>query len=431
MLGATGIIPREDSERLIQGLRDVLSDVEAGRIEFRLHDEDVHMNVERILSERIGKEIAGKLHTARSRNDQVALDMHLFVLDQCGRTIDLLRTLQAAFLNRAEVYSSVIIPGYTHLQRAQPVLFAHHLLAYFWMLQRDIDRLQSCRRRADLSPLGAGAIAGTTFPIDRQMVATELGFSGIYPNSMDAVSDRDFVIDMLMANALIAGHLSRFCEEVVIWMSSEFSFIRLSDAFCTGSSMMPQKKNPDLAELVRGKTGRVYGSLMTMLTVLKGVPLTYNKDFQEDKECLFDSVDTVQQSLFHLAGMVAKLTVDGKSVQRATVSGFLNATDVADYMVRKGVPFREAHEAVGGLVGYCLEQDKPLEHLTLEEFRQFGAVFEADIYEHLKLETVVGRRNSAGGTSPAAVKLQFTQARETLAQTEAWLDQNKFRLFEE
>lgn len=431
MLGATGIISQEESAKLIEGLRAVLADVVEGKIEFKLHDEDVHMNIERILGKRIGEEIAGKLHTARSRNDQVALDMHLFVLDQCGQTIELLQNLQKAFLGRAEAYASVIIPGYTHLQRAQPVLLAHHLLAYFWMFQRDIDRLQACRRRADLSPLGAGAIAGTTFPIDREMVAAELGFSGIYPNSMDAVSDRDFVIDLLMANALIAGHLSRFCEEVVLWMSSEFAFIRLSDAFCTGSSMMPQKKNPDLAELVRGKTGRVYGSLITMLTVLKGVPLTYNKDFQEDKECLFDSVDTVQQSLFHLDGMVAQLTIDEEAIQRATVAGFLNATDVADYMARKGVPFRLAHEAVGSLVVYCIDQKKSLEQLSLDEFRQFGAVFEDDIYEHLKLETVVGRRNSAGGTSPAAVAKQFGQARQALAQSSEWLAQNQFRLFEE
>jgi argininosuccinate lyase len=422
MLARQGIIPQSDADAIVAGLRSILEDVEAGRIEFSLQDEDIHMNVERILHERIGAGPAGKLHTARSRNDQVALDMHLFVRDEaCRGTVELLLDLQKALHAKAQEFASVIMPGYTHLQRAQPVLFGHHLLVYVWMLHRDVGRLIDCYKRANLSPLGAGAIAGTTFPIDRESTARELGFAGIYPNSMDAVSDRDFVIETMFCNALIAGHLSRFCEEVILWMSSEFAFVQLSDKYCTGSSMMPQKKNADLAELVRGKTGRVYGALMSMLTVLKGVPLTYNKDFQEDKEGLFDSVDTVQRSVFHLTGMVKTIRVLPANTRKAASAGFLNATDVADYLAKRGVPFREAHEVTGKLVAYCLDKSKELDQLSLEELRGFHAAFEESVYDDMNLDNVVSRRNSAGGTSFAQVQQQLLQAGAAMEETMAWL----------
>ncbi|BDC53091.1 argininosuccinate lyase [Bryobacterales bacterium F-183] len=422
MLAKQGIIPQADADAIRAGLEGILKDVEDGSIEFALTDEDIHMNVERILHERIGASAAGKLHTARSRNDQVATDMHLFVRDEaCKETIALLHGLQTALREKAAEYANVIMPGYTHLQRAQPVLFGHHLLVYVWMLQRDIGRLMDCYKRANLSPLGAGAIAGTTFPIDREATAQELGFSGIYPNSMDAVSDRDFVIETLFCNALIAGHLSRFCEEVILWMSNEFGFVGLSDKYCTGSSMMPQKKNADLAELVRGKTGRVYGALFAMLTVLKGVPLTYNKDFQEDKEGLFDSVDTVQKSVFHLTGMVKGMVVKPDVTRKAASAGFLNATDVADYLAKRSVPFREAHEVTGKLVAYCLKNGKELDQLTLEELRGFHASFENDVYADMDLDNVVNRRNSAGGTALPQVQKQLEQAGAALSETAAWL----------
>lgn len=422
MLARQGIIPQSDADEIVAGLRTILADVEAGKIEFSLSDEDIHMNVERILHERIGAAAAGKLHTARSRNDQVAVDMHLFVRDEaCRGTIEILHGLQQALKNKAEEYAGTIMPGYTHLQRAQPVLFGHHLLVYVWMLQRDIGRLQDCYKRANLSPLGSGAIAGTTFPIDREATANALGFAGIYPNSMDGVSDRDFVIETLFCNALIAGHLSRFCEEIILWMSSEFGFVALSDKYCTGSSMMPQKKNADLAELVRGKTGRVYGALMSMLTVLKGVPLTYNKDFQEDKEGLFDSIDTVQRSVFHLTGMVKTIKLNAANTRKAASAGFLNATDVADYLAKRGVPFREAHEVTGKLVAYCLEHRKELDQLTLDELRGFHPSFEQDVYADMDLDNVVSRRNSAGGTALPQVQKQLQQAKSALDETAAWL----------
>ncbi|MBS1833584.1 MAG: argininosuccinate lyase, partial [Acidobacteria bacterium] len=329
--------------------------------------------------------------------------------------------LQQALRDKAEEYANVIMPGYTHLQRAQPVLFGHHLLVYVWMLQRDISRLIDCHKRVNISPLGAGAIAGTTFPIDREATASALGFAGIYPNSMDAVSDRDFVIETLFCNALIAGHLSRFCEEVILWMSNEFGFVGLSDKYCTGSSMMPQKKNADLAELVRGKTGRVYGALFAMLTVLKGVPLTYNKDFQEDKEGLFDSMDTVQKSLFHLTGMVKGMVVKAENTRKAASAGFLNATDVADYLAKRGVPFREAHEVVGKLVAYCLSNSKELDQLTLDELQGFHKSFANDVYADMDLDNVVNRRNSAGGTALPQVQKQLELATRTLGETAAWL----------
>ena len=413
MLGETGIIEKAEALEIIKGLESIRADIAAGKVDFRLEDEDIHMNIERLLHERIGA-VAGKLHTGRSRNDQVALDVHIYVRKSCAQTIDLLKNIITAFLKKAEKHVDVIMPGYTHLQRAQPVLFAHHLLAYAWMFERDLTRLQDCLARTSLSPLGAGAIAGTTFPIDRMMTAKTLGFEGVYPNSMDAVSNRDHVIELLMANTLIAAHLSRFCEEVILWVSSEFGFVSLSDAYCTGSSMMPQKKNADLAELVRGKTGRVYGSLFSMLTILKGLPLTYNKDFQEDKECLFDSVDTVQRSLFHITGMIESMEPKPDNMMKATKEGFLNATDVADYLVTKNLPFREAHEVAAKLVAHCLKAGKTLDDLALEEYKTFSSLFTDDIFAAIDIRTVVARRKSIGGTSPDAVTIQIETLKKTM-----------------
>jgi argininosuccinate lyase len=412
MLGKTGIIAETDTKKIVKGLKDILKDAKAGKIEFRLEDEDIHMNVERLLHARIGA-VAGKLHTARSRNDQVALDMHLYVREACGDTIALLNGLVDVFAAKAEQYLDAVMPGYTHLQRAQPVLFAHHLLAYAWMFRRDIRRLENVVESVAACPLGSGAIAGTTFPIDRMMTAKALGFDRPYPNSMDAVSNRDYVVDLLAANALIAAHLSRLCEEVVLWVSTEFGFVTLGDAYCTGSSMMPQKKNADLAELVRGKTGRVYGGLITMLTVLKAAPLTYNKDFQEDKECLFDSVDTVKQSLFHITGMLKTLKARPEKMLQATKEGFLNATDLADYLVGRSLPFREAHEVAAKLVRHCLERGRTLEEVPLPELRKFSPLFEKDIYNAIDINTVVARRESFGGTAKAAVREQLALLRKS------------------
>ncbi len=406
MLGACGIVPEDDAEKIIGGLTSILDDLNSGKLEFRLEDEDIHMNIERTLTEKIGP-VAGKLHTARSRNDQVVLDMHLYVRHEAEEISTLLRELAKAFLKQAEQNITTIMPGYTHLQRAQPVTFAHHLLAYVWMFVRDMERIKSVQKSVSLSPLGAGALAGTTFPIDRDYVAQELGFDGIYQNSLDAVSNRDFILELLSANAIIAAHLSRFCEEVILWVSSEFSFVKLSDAYCTGSSMMPQKKNADLAELVRGKTGRVYGALTTMLTILKGLPLAYNKDFQEDKECLFDSVDTIKGCLYHLTGMVETMSAKPESMLAATKQGFLNATDFADYLVGKGLPFREAHEVSAKLVAECLEKGQTLEDLSLDEWTSIHPLIGNDVLDAINIRNVLDRRQSQGGPAPVRVKEQI------------------------
>lgn len=413
MLGDTGIISKQESAELIAGLKSILEDCRNDKIEFKTSDEDIHMNIERHLTEKIGA-VAGKLHTARSRNDQVALDMHLYVRDMSQKTIALLKNLIAAFVSQAEKNLDTIMPGYTHLQRAQPIIFSHHLLAYAWMFLRDVKRIEAVAESASLSPLGAGAIAGTTFPINRQQVAELLGMHGAYANSMDAVSNRDFVIEMLMANSLIAAHLSRLCEEIILWVSSEFGFIKLSDAYCTGSSMMPQKKNADLAELVRGKTGRVYGDLMTMLTIIKGTPLTYNKDFQEDKECLFDSCDTVQQSLFHITGMIETMAARPDNMLKATQQGFLNATDVADYLVRKGIPFRETHEIAAKIVAFCYSKGRIIDDLSIEEFQSFNPLFTADVYEAINIQNVVNRRQSYGGTARTSVEKQLAEIKTAI-----------------
>jgi argininosuccinate lyase len=423
MLGACGIIPQEDAERIREGLLGILADYKAGKIEFSVEYEDVHMNIEKLLIERIGP-VGGKLHTGRSRNDQVALDMHLYLRKETKRIIALLSDVIGAILEVAEANKDVILPGYTHLQRAQPVLFAHHMLAYVGMFARDAERLQDALKRIDIMPLGAGALAGTTFPIDRQMVARELGFARLYDNSMDAVSDRDFILEFLAASSILMMHLSRFCEELVLWSSTEFSFIELDDAYTTGSSIMPQKKNPDVAELIRGKTGRVYGNLFALLTVLKSLPLAYNKDLQEDKEGMFDTVDTLKGSLALFAGMIRTMQVRRERLAQAVKQDFSNATDLADYLVRKGLPFRQAHEVIGKLVLYCIERGKFLADLSLEEYRLHSDLFEEDCFHVIDIRQVVDARDVHGGTGSRRVGEALEQAKRSLADLHAWVEAN-------
>jgi argininosuccinate lyase len=388
---------------------EILAEIEAGQFPFRQEYEDIHLNIEKRLIEKIGP-AGGRLHTARSRNDQVVTDVHLWVKEEIGAVQRLVSDLQGALLDRATEQLGVIMPGYTHLQRAQPILLSHHLMAYFWMLERDYGRFADALKRADISPLGAGAMAGTTFPIDREFTARELGFADVYPNSMDAVSDRDFIVEFVAAAAICQMHLSRLCEELVNWSSTEFGFIEMDDAYATGSSIMPQKKNPDVAEIVRGKTGRIYGDLMALLTVLKGIPLTYHSDLQEDKERLFDAVDTLKACLTVVAGMMATVKFNRERMAKAVRQDFSNATDMADYLVKKGMPFRKAHEVVGKAVLYCIEQGKFLADCTLAEFQSFSPLFDADVYEAIAPETCVNLRTSQGGTAPAEVEKQLAMA---------------------
>lgn len=414
MLGRCGILPEEDVARIVEGLEELRRRLEAGTLTFDVAHEDVHMNMEKHLIDLIGP-VGGKLHTGRSRNDQVALDMHLYLRREVDEILELLADLQRALTEAAERHLDVIVPGYTHLQRAQPVLLAHHLLAYFWMFARDAERLRDARKRIDMMPLGAGALAGTTFPIDREFVARELGFARLYENSMDAVSDRDFILEFLADASILMMHLSRLSEELILWSSAEFGFIELDDAYCTGSSIMPQKKNPDVAELVRGKTGRVYGHLMGLLTVMKGLPLAYNKDLQEDKEGMFDTVDTLKGALVLFAGMIRTMQVRRERLARAVAEDFSNATDLADYLVRKGLPFRQAHEVIGKLVLHCERRSCYLNELSLEEYREFSDLFEADLYEVLDPRRVVDARNVRGGTGTGAVREQLEKAKSWLA----------------
>ncbi|PLX87531.1 MAG: argininosuccinate lyase, partial [Desulfuromonas sp.] len=386
-----------------------------GNFEFSVSLEDIHMNIEAQLIARIGS-VGGKLHTARSRNDQVALDIRLYLRDELKTVQGYLDKLQESLLEQAENNLSVIMPGYTHLQTAQPVLFSHHMLAYYEMLRRDAGRLQDLFKRLNLLPLGAGALAGTTFPIDREFVAEQLGFDGVTRNSLDSVSDRDFALEFCGASAILMMHLSRLSEELIIWSSADFDFISLSDSFCTGSSIMPQKKNPDVPELVRGKTGRVYGNMVSLLTVMKALPLAYNKDMQEDKEPLFDTLDTVKGSLKVFADMIAQLTVKADNMREAAARGFSTATDVADYVVRKGIPFRDAHEIVGKTVRYCIEHDKDIPELSLDEFRSFSEHIEADIYDYVTLDASVNARRATGGTAREAVQREITRARQERAE---------------
>lgn len=396
MLADCGVISREDAQAIKEGLTGILADIEAGRVEFTAANEDIHMNVEALLTERIGE--AGKrLHTARSRNDQVAVDLRLYLRREIREIQGQILDLQEAILGQARQHQQTVMPGYTHLQRAQPISFAQHLLAYGEMLRRDVERLGDCARRMNVCPLGSGALAGTTYPIDRWETARELGFTAPVSNSLDGVSDRDYALELLSALSILMMHLSRFAEEVILWCSWEFKFIELDDAYSTGSSIMPQKKNPDVAELVRGKTGRVYGDLMGLLTTMKGLPLAYNKDMQEDKEPVFDAVDTVKMCLPVFAGMIRTMRLLPENMRRAASAGFINATDCADYLTRKGMPFRDAYTTVGNLVYYCTQRGKGLEELTLEELRGVSPLFEADVYEALRLEACVGQRRSYGG----------------------------------
>ena len=408
MLGRQGIIAVNEAQEIIAGLDAILADIEAGKIEFSVALEDIHMNIEARLIERIGP-VGGKLHTGRSRNDQVAADIRLYLRDEIDTILNYLGKLEQSLVCQAQNNLDVIMPGYTHLQTAQPVLYSHHMLAYREMIARDSSRLQDLRKRFNVLPLGAGALAGTTFPIDREWVAQQLGFDGVTRNSLDSVSDRDFAIEFCAVAGILMMHLSRLSEELILWSSADFNFIELSDAFCTGSSIMPQKKNPDVPELVRGKTGRVYGNLIALLTLMKSLPLAYNKDMQEDKEPLFDTIDTVKGSLKVFADMIAEMRVKGDNMRIAAARGFSTATDVADYCVRKGMPFRQAHEVVGKTVRYCVEAGKDIPELTLEEFRSFSALIDQDIYDFVTLEASVNARKATGGTAREAVERELTR----------------------
>ncbi len=409
MLARQGIISEKDAELITMALTSIREEIEGGSLALRDDLEDIHMNIEARLIEKVG-DVGRKLHTARSRNDQVALDMRLFAKEAISGSIEKLIELQKALLDLAEANKDVVIPGYTHLQRAQPVLFAHHMLAYFEMLQRDVARFRDCLGRTDVLPLGSGALAGVPYPIDRDFLAKELGFSRISENSMDAVSDRDFVIEYQAAAAMTMMHLSRLAEEIVLWSSTEFGFVELDDAYATGSSIMPQKKNPDVAELARARTGRVYGNLLAMLTVMKALPLSYNRDMQEDKEGFFDTVDTLLSTLEVFTGMVATLKVKGEKTRRAAEEGYILATDLADYLVGKGVPFREAHSIVGGLVRYAVEKGKTFKDLSLSEYKSFSPLFEEDVYS-VTVASSLAARNVPGGTAPGQVAQQLARAR--------------------
>ena len=420
MLGKTGIIKREEAEQIVKGLQELLAEIEAGQVAFSVEAEDIHMNMETLLIEKIGP-VGKKLHTGRSRNDQVALDTRMYAKEQLLRTQELLFELLQTLVGLAEKHAETIMPGYTHLQIAQPVTLGHHVMAYVEMFKRDVERLEDCGKRVDVMPLGSGALAGTTYPLDRFMVAQELGFAKVSENSMDSVSDRDYVIELLGSISIIMMHLSRFCEEIIFWASQEWAFVELDDAYSTGSSIMPQKKNPDVAELIRGKTGRVYGDLITLFTVMKGLSLAYNKDMQEDKEALFDGVETVQKCLLIFIPLLATLTFRQERMRQAAGKGFSNATDLADFFVGKGVSFRDAHHLVGNLVNYCIQQGKALEDLTLEEFRRESGgeqLLELDenVYAALELENVVKRRHTYGGTSPEQVKEAIERVKGFLAE---------------
>ena len=402
MLARQGIISDEDAQAIVKGLAEIEEEIASGNFTWRPELEDVHMNIEQALVERIGE--AGKrLHTARSRNDQVATDIRLYVREEIDRLDGLLVRLEEALLNQARAHQDLIIPGYTHLQRAQPVLWPHHMLAYFEMFKRDKERLRDCRKRVNICPLGSAALAGTGFPIDREYVAAELDFQGITANSLDAVSDRDFIVEFLATSSIIMAHLSRLSEELILWSTAEFSFIDLPEGFCTGSSIMPQKKNPDVPELVRGKTGRVFGHLMSLLTIIKGLPLAYNRDLQEDKEALFDAVDTVCASVEIMAVLVAGLVPRREHISKTVNQGFLTATDLADYLVKQGVPFREAHSIVGKAVCRCISEHKELTDLSLEELKAFSPLIQKDIFEVLSIKGSVESRQCPGGTAPERV----------------------------
>ena len=417
MLGRQGIIEEHEAEKIIDGLKAILADIEADKVEFSLENEDIHMNIETLLTQRIG-DTGKRLHTARSRNDQVAVDFRLYVKQEIPKIIGMVLELEKVLIRKAEANLDTVMPGYTHLQRAQPTTFAHYMMAYANMLRRDVTRLEDCMERMDECPLGAGALATSTYPVDRFQTAAALGFAKPTDNSMDSVSDRDFAIEFLSACSILMMHLSRFSEEIILWCSWEFKYVELDDAYSTGSSIMPQKKNPDVAELVRGKTGRVYGSLITLLTVMKGLPLAYNKDMQEDKECVFDAIDTVELCVPVFAAMLDTLTVLPRNMRSAASGGFINATDCADYLVKKGMPFREAYMIVGRLVNMCIKSGETLDTLPLKDFRSISNLFDADVYQALELKTCVNGRTVYGGPASDSVKQQianikaFVEARE-------------------
>lgn len=414
MLARHGIISEEDRVKITEGLSKIKKEIDEGKFPFSVELEDIHMNVEKRLTDDIG-DAGARLHTARSRNDQCALDLHMYMKRQMGRIADKLIGVEEALLGAAEKYKDVILPGYTHMQRAQPVLFAHHMLCYFAMLERDFKRLEECYDMADMSPIGACALAGTTYPTNPLEEAEDLHFSKVYGNSLDAVSDRDYLLQFLSFASICAMHLSRLSEEFIYWSTSEFQFIELDDGYSTGSSIMPQKKNPDMCELIRGKTGRVYGSLMALLTVMKGLPLAYDKDMQEDKEGVFDAIDTLYFALDIYAGMISTMTVNGKHTREVLEHDFSNATDMADYLAKKGLPFRQAHAVVGSAVHYCIEHHKVLHDLTMEELKSMSPLFEEDIMDALKIENCVKNRESYGGTGPMSVERQKTHGKEAVA----------------
>ena len=414
MLASKGIISNEDSKLIIDTLAEILADIESGKLEIASDAEDIHMFIESVLTDRIG-DVGKKLHTARSRNDQVALDLRLYMRDQTALVIDKIKLLIEVITEKAEENQDAIMPGYTHLQRAQPITFAHHLLAYAMMFIRDIGRLNDAVKRMNYSPLGSCAMSGTTYPTDRDMVAKALNFDGITMNSIDGVSDRDYCIELLSAFSTIMMHLSRFSEEIILWQSWEFKFIELDDAFSTGSSIMPQKKNPDMAELVRGKTGRVYGDLMGMLTMLKGIPLAYNKDMQEDKECIFDGVETVIKCLDVFAPMIKTLKPLKENMYKACTKGFINATDLADYLTKKGMPFRSAYKIVGTIVGDCVKKGITLDEYPLEEYKKYADIFDNDLYQEISMETCIKKRISKGSTGYESVKEQLLYVKDFLS----------------
>ena len=413
MLGAKNIITQPEAEQIIDGLSDILEDLESGKLAFDMECEDIHMFVEQVLTSRIG-DVGKKLHTARSRNDQVALDFRMYLRDEIDEIAALCRELTSTVTQKAEEYAAAIMPGYTHLQRAQPITFGHHLMAYAMMLLRDLSRLADCRKRMNVSPIGSCALAGTTYDTDRVFEAKKLGFDGVCMNSIDGVSDRDFAIELLSALSILMMHLSRFSEEVILWCSWEFKFVELSDSFTTGSSIMPQKKNPDMAELCRGKTGRVYGDLMALLTVMKGIPLAYNKDMQEDKEAVFDACDTVKMCLKVFTEMIAGMKALPQNMMTAAQKGFINATDLADYLVRKGLPFRTAYKLSGGIVADCIARNLVLETYPLADYQKHSPLIEEDVYTAVDLSVCVEKRISLGGTSVSSVHQQIAYVKEQM-----------------
>lgn len=421
MLAAHGIISKEDQEKITKGLLSIKKEIDEGTFPFSVELEDIHMNIEKRLTEEIG-DAGARLHTARSRNDQCALDLHMYMKRNIARLSEKLIAVLEALLAASKKYQDVILPGYTHMQRAQPVLFAHHMLAYFAMLERDFKRLEDCYDMCDMSPIGACALAGTTYPTHPEEEANDLHFASVYGNSLDAVSDRDYLLQFLSFASICAMHLSRLSEEFIYWSTSEFQFIELDDGYSTGSSIMPQKKNPDMCELIRGKTGRVYGHLIGLLTVMKGLPLAYDKDMQEDKEGVFDALDTLYFALDIYAGMVSTMTVNGDHTRQVLESDFSNATDMADYLAKKGLPFRQAHAVVGSAVHYCIEHHKVLLDLSMEEFRSMSPLFEEDIKEALSIENCVKNRESYGGTGPKSVERQQTHAEKVIASMKETMD---------